>query len=243
MTDRRGLVSFDPDHFAKHTAKHGPVDALTAFRYAHEHNLWHGPETRSGPGSSLAQTDQIAKVLPDLCRRHEVMTLLDVPCGTFHWMARVNLADIQYIGGDLVPEVVENANQQYGASGRRFVELDLTQSALPEADLLLCRDCFVHLSYVDIAQAISNIRRSRITYLLTTTFPAETHNRDIVTGDWRPVNLEAPPFSFPPPLELAGEGCTEQDGAFSDKSLGLWRVRDLPHLRVYSLPDPHDAPQ
>lgn len=226
--DRRTLVSFDPDHFAKRVVQDGPLDALAAFRYAHEHNLWHGPETRSGPGSSLDQTAVIADALPELCRRYRVRTLLDVPCGTFHWMARVELGDVQYTGGDLVPEVVDAARRRYGTPKRRFIELDLTRSPLPDADLLLCRDCFVHLSYADIAHALRNIRRRRLTYLLTTTFAAETENRDVVTGDWRPINLETAPFFLPPPIELVQEKCTEQHGAFADKALGLWRVRDLP---------------
>ncbi len=110
---------------------------------------------------------------------------------------------------------------------RRFMVLDLTADALPPADLLLCRDCLVHLSHADIRRALENIARSRITCLLTTTFPGGATNEDIVTGDWRPLDLERPPFSFPPPLRLLEEGCTESDGRFADKSLGLWRVADL----------------
>ena len=226
--DRRTLVTFDPDHFAK--AADGRTDPLTAFRYAHRHNLWRGPETASGPGSSLEQTRAIGAALPSLCRRYRVRSLLDVPCGDFHWMANVDLTGVQYTGGDLVPEVVAAAADRYGTPDRRFVTLDLTCSPLPPADLLLCRDCFVHLSHADIARAIRNIRVRDITYLLTTTFTGEAAHVDIVTGDWRPVNLEAPPFSFPPPLALIVENCTEQDGAFADKSLGLWRVSDLPPL-------------
>jgi len=29
-------------------------------------------------------------------------------------------------------------------------------------------------------------------------------------------------------LRLLNENCTEGDGAFGDKSLGLWRVDDIP---------------
>jgi hypothetical protein len=43
-------------------------------------------------------------------------------------------------------------------------------------------------------------------------------------GDWRPLNLCAPPFNFPPPLRIIHEPYR----AFTDKSLGLWRVADLP---------------
>jgi len=230
MTDRRELVAFDPDHFAKRAGRDGPPDALTAFRYAYQHNFWCGAETPAGPGSSLAQTRVIADALPGLCERYGVGSLLDVPCGSFNWMAGVNLPGVRYTGGDIVPEVVAEVARRYAKRERSFLVLDLTHSPLPPADLLLCRDCLVHLSFTDIAKAIGNIRRSNIEYVLTTTFTAESGFRDIVTGDWRPINLEALPFSFPKPVELLSEQCTEQNGAFADKALGLWRVRDLPDL-------------
>jgi hypothetical protein len=141
-------------------------------------------------------------------------------------MAAIALPGIRYIGADLLPEVVARAAAR--SPGREFLELDLTASPLPPADLLLCRDCLVHLSFSDIERAIANVRRSGITYLLATTFPDEPANRDVITGDWRPLNFEQPPFGFPRPLEVLAEGCTEQEGLFADKSLALWRVAELP---------------
>ena len=68
----------------------------------------------------------------------------------------------------------------------------------------------------------------RIDLLLATTFTGRTENLDIATGgDWRPLNLQIPPFSFPPPLRLVNEGCTEGRNMFTDKSLGFWRLADL----------------
>ena len=139
-------------------------------------------------------------------------------------MARVDLAGISYTGGDLLPELIE-ANRARGSA--HFEVLDLTVSPLPPADLLLCRDCLVHFSFADVARALANIARSPITWFLSTTFPAEATNRDIMTGDWRPINLERPPFNLPPPALLLSEGCTEAKGRFPDKSLGLWAVKDL----------------
>ncbi len=230
MTDRRKLVAFDPDYFAKRTETDGPSDALAAFRYAYEHNLWRSTETPSGTGSNRTQTRAIADAFPALCRRYAVAALLDVPCGIADWMAEVPLPGVRYVGGDIVPDIVREAARRHGSDQRRFLVLDLTRSPLPPADLLLCRDCLVHLSYYDIARAIANIRRSDIAYVLTTTFTEEPTFRDVVTGDWRPLNLEATPFSFPAPIELLSEECTEHEGAFADKALGLWRVRDLPEL-------------
>ena len=97
-----------------------------------------------------------------------------------------------------------------------------------QPDLLLCRDALVHFSFADIHRALANLKRSAIPYVLATTFPTTDVNDDITTGDWQPLNLEALPIRFPPPLRLINEGCTEGAGRFSDKSLGLWRVADLP---------------
>jgi hypothetical protein len=147
-------------------------------------------------------------------------------------MAGIALPGIRYIGADLPPEIVARAAAR--SPDREFLELDLTASPLPPAELLLCRDCLVHLSFSDIERAIANVRRSGITYLLATTFPDEASNRDVITGDWRPLNFEQPPFGFPRPIEVLAEGCTEQGGLFADKSLALWRVADLPPSRSHT---------
>jgi hypothetical protein len=46
---------------------------------------------------------------------------------------------------------------------------DLTRDPLPKVDLVLCRDCLVHLSFDDIYESLDNLRRSGSMLLLTTT--------------------------------------------------------------------------
>jgi hypothetical protein len=142
-------------------------------------------------------------------------------------MSRLQCEGLSYVGGDIVSAVVERNQRLFGGAGRAFVKLDLMRDPLPAADLLLCRDCLVHLSCTDIQTALRNVVRAPIRYLLTTTFPRCERNEDIVTGDWRLLNLQLPPFSFPPPERLIAEGCTEGDGRFGDKSLGLWRMSEI----------------
>lgn len=228
MADRRGAVPFDPGYFGRRAAQGDRLDPTAAFRHAYRSNLWGDPESVSGPGSGREQTARLRAELPALLQSLGVTRLLDLPCGDGAWMAAVDLAGATYIGGDLLPELVEENRRRQPGRGREFRVLDLTASELPAADLLLCRDCLVHLSFADAARAVANIRRARITYLLTTTFPDEATNLDIVSGDWRPLNLERPPFGFAPPLLVLNEGCTEGGGRFADKSLGLWRCADLP---------------
>ena len=119
-----------------------------------------------------------------------------------------------------------DSNRAHESDHVTFRHANLLADRLPAVDLVLCRDGFVHFCYRDIWLALRNICRSGSSYLLTTTFP-KRHNRDIWTGDWRPLNLEAEPFNLSQPLELIVEGCTESGGEFADKSLGLWRIDDL----------------
>lgn len=189
---------------------------------------WYDEESKSGPGASLKQTQTVRATVSKVLKELEVKTLLDIPCGDFNWMQEVDLSQCEYTGGDIVNDIVKQNELNYSAQGRRFVWADITFSPLPQTDLLFCRDCLVHFAYSDIGKALANIKRSGSKFLLTTTFTNRA-NEDIRTGYWRPINLEAAPFSFPKPLQLFSENCTEGHGQYTDKSLGLWKVDDLPH--------------
>lgn len=224
---RRHAVPFDAEYFGRRAEAGNETSALDAFRHAYVTNHWGGAQSASGPGASLDQTAVIRAALPNLCRRLGVRTLLDLPCGDFSWMSLVDLGDISYVGGDLLPELIAANSRRYAGPARQFRVLDLLESSLPRADLVLCRDCLVHLSFADIARAIGNLHASGIPWLLTTTFPGQEVNEDIHTGDWRPINLQLPPFHWPAPVELLNEQCTEGDGQFADKSLGLWPIGEV----------------
>jgi hypothetical protein len=193
-------------------------------------NLWSDPESRSGVGSTLDATRVLRAELPDALRQLEARVLLDVPCGDFTWMEQVDLSGIEYIGGDIVPLIVEENQRLHSRKSRRFTRLDLTQDVLPDADVLLCRDCLVHLSYANIRVVLANIARSNIRFVLITSFPGRRDNYDVADGDWRALDFQAPPFSFPEPRLAIVERCEEEDGAYADKALLAWRVDELPVL-------------
>ena len=224
-TPRRCAVPFDPFFFEDRARGGHTFDLPDTFRLIYETNHW-GAAQKSGAGAALEQTQTLLDGLAALIRELRVSTILDVPCGDLAWIRHLNVAGLSYVGGDIVPEVIATNRAQFAGS-RTFRVLDLTRDELPAADLLLCRDCLVHLSYADARAALANVSRSAITYFLSTTFPDCAENEEIVTGDWRTINLELAPFSLPTPMRLICEKCSEGDGRFSDKSLGLWRVDQL----------------
>jgi SAM-dependent methyltransferase len=190
-------------------------------------NKFRGRESASGPGSGINETRVIISELPKVFAKFDCRTILDLPCGDFHWMKHVDLTGMEYIGADIVTALVESNQRKYAKANIRFHKLDLIKDELPRVDLILCRDCLVHLSFKDAFRALHNVCASDSDYFLSTTFTRRRHNRDIATGQWRAVNLEAAPFNLPPPLKMINEETTEGGEANRDKSLGLWKVADL----------------
>jgi hypothetical protein len=214
--------------FAERAGELTKLGLQERFERIYSTNLWSDPETRSGVGSSLDSTAVVRVELPKALRELDARVLLDVPCGDFTWMKRVDLSGIAYIGGDIVPSIIEENQRLHTTESRSFIHLDLTRDELPDADVLVCRDCLVHLSYANIRAVFANISRSNIRYVLMTSFPGRGGNYDVVDGDWRTLDFQAPPFSLPEPRLTIVEQCEEEDGSYADKSLVAWRVEDLP---------------
>jgi glycosyltransferase involved in cell wall biosynthesis len=205
------------------------IDSEEVFTEYYRTRRWGGSESLSGPGASLSNTRVIREQLPIVVGEFGIKSLLDIPCGDLNWIKEVELDLDLYIGGDIVSELIESNAERYGARGnKRFLKLDITTDALPQVDMILCRDCLVHLTFDDIYRAIANIKKSQSKYLLATTFIAHRKAVDIKTGKWRPLNFQLPPFNFPDPLKIIVENCTEDDGLYPDKSMALWLVSSLP---------------
>ncbi|MDB5438392.1 MAG: hypothetical protein JWM33_819 [Caulobacteraceae bacterium] len=193
------------------------AERQSIFTRVYRENAWGDGDSVSGPGSNAETTAHIRAALPELVRELGVTSLLDIPCGDYHWMKGVELG-CAYIGADLVGELIEADKKAY--PGVDFRQADLLASALPAADAVFCRDCLVHLSNDDIAKALANIRRSGARFLLSTTFPDLAENQDTVTPYWRPINLA---LILGEPERLIRDYSDAQKND-QGKHLGVWRL-------------------
>ena len=151
----------------------------------------------------------------------QARTLLDAACGDLNWMKHAELGEVKYIGVDIVPALIARNRQLFEDERKQFAVLDITRNRLPFSDAILCRDCFIHLSFRHIKAAVRNFKKSGATYLLCTTHSTVSGNNDCPDGSWRSLNLQLPPFDFPPPIRVIVED--EELG----KCLGVWRLKDL----------------
>jgi hypothetical protein len=199
------------------------------FRRIHETNLWGAPASASGLGSEMDATAVLHAELPRLIEKLGVTSLLDAPCGDAGWINSTNLR-VRLIGVDIVPSLIERlgARAAAGEIKGEYCLADITRDPLPRCDAILCRDALVHLSFVNIERAVANFQCSGAGWLIATTFPEWHANRDCEDGDWRALNFERAPFHWGPSVELVNENCLEAGGGWRDKSLGVWRLAQIP---------------
>lgn len=199
----------------------------SVFTDIYRRRTWDDRESVSGPGSNLRQTEGLRTELPSILATLKADSMLDAPCGDFNWMRETRLTLSKYIGADIVPDLIAENQKKFGTESRSFLVLDITTDELPKVDVIFCRDCLVHLSHKNVTAALKNFKRSGSKYLLTTTYPGAMENMNIVTGGWRPLNLQLPPFRLPQPDAMFDERATENDGSRSNKHLGLWNLAHL----------------
>jgi hypothetical protein len=185
-------------------------------------NWWNNGESRSGWGAELKRTVSIRAELPEFVSRHSIGSLLDAPCGDFHWMRHVQWpVGFKYTGADIVPDLVIENRRKY--PDIEFLELDVLHDPLPDVGAWLARDLMIHFPDEAVQKALSQFRRSKISFLMATTYPNALKNTDIKYGQVRHLNLCAPPFSLPPPFTTLHE----DDDPNTGRVIGVWRRSDI----------------
>ena len=191
------LKNYKRKKFKKNLFKTKSVEER--FNKIYSTNYWFDNESRSGTGSSLRSTENIRFHLPKIIETFNIKKLFDAPCGDFNWMSQVlKSIEIDYLGSDIVKDLIVS-NKKYENDKIKFSKLDIIVDKLPTSDLMICRDCLFHFSYKDIFLFLNNFLSSDIKYILLTSHLNTEHkfeNKDIVTGDFRKIDLFSKPFNF-----------------------------------------------
>ena len=215
-------VAWDPQAAAAATSPRPQI--RDAFTRIYSRSEWGRDGGGSGAGSTLSHTATTRVVLEMLIHRHNVMRLLDAPCGSAHWwpplLERLSWfrPGFQYVGVDVVESVIEENRRKYAESfpppAVTFFAADLAQAALPadqRFDLSLCRDALQHLPLEMAIDVIANIARARPrfaafgSYVLDNPNEQSGGNADIRVGEYYLINLLLPPFSMNGTVDVLSE--------------------------------------
>jgi hypothetical protein len=197
-------------------------------------------EARSGPGSTLAETEKLRIKIIDLIKKYNIKSITDFPCGDLNWMQHIFEYVDKYSGCDIVEECITTNKSRF--SNLDFYCLDLSKDTIPTSDLLIVRDVIGHQP-IDVGiQMINNIINSNCKYLLSTTWAVKDgdswripsngsihrENEGVDFGRFYPVNLMSKPFNLPSP-----DLCLEEDvvvDGFEEgnrKVLAFWEINKL----------------
>lgn len=83
------------------------------FTEIHDNQIWKSNESKSGSGSELRNTALLRDQLEIFLKISECKKIVDLPCGDFNWMSKIDLQGATYIGVDIVEELIKKNREQY----------------------------------------------------------------------------------------------------------------------------------
>ena len=196
------------------------------FELIYKTNFWSSKESKSGFGSEKKNTINIKKEIINIINNKKIKSILDAPCGDFNWIKDILNEQLQYIGADIVQDLISENLKNYKKENIDFLTLDITRDPLPDVDLMICRDCLIHLSFEKIKLFFENFKKSNINLLLLTSYKLKDAqkkiiNIDIPDGEFREIDMSEPPFSLPVPIK------TIQDKDEQTKKSGFYCYLNL----------------
>jgi SAM-dependent methyltransferase len=195
------------------------------FSYIYKSKYWKGigDGSLSGAGSNENTTHNIKLELQNFFNQKKIKSILDIPCGDWKWMSNMDFECINYIGCDVVKEMIDKNNQLYAKDNVKFLLKSLIDDDLPKADIIIVRDLLVHLDNSDILKCLENIKRSDFKYIAITNYPIlKSQYKENILGDkWRAINLSMEPFNLiDPDYNLDDTNIIQ--GHDKEKYLSVW---------------------
>ena len=205
-------------------------DEEKKFNFIYKYKYWQNVNngSLSGAGSNLDDsTHNLSIELPSFIDKHQIKSFLDIPCGDWEWMSKLNLTNIKYTGCDIVEDMVKANNEKYNNAKTSFIKRNLSHDDLPEADIILIRDLLVHLKYSDIILCLNNIKKHNYKYIAITNFPKLIKNINNKFGDrWKPINFNLKPYFLPKPDFVLSDD--SQIGEYdSQKTIAIWKYENF----------------
>ena len=151
----------------------------------------------SGPGSTPTNTIEYRSFVERFIKSNSITTVTDLGCGDWQFSYLIDWSGIQYLGIDLVPELITENRKRFSAPNIQFRDFS-TIDELPCGDLLIAKEVLQHLPNNVIIEYLAIIRKKfRFALLTNSTLPEEFGNPDISIGGFRPLRLQGAPFNAP----------------------------------------------
>ena len=155
-------------------------------------NLW---GIGSGGGADPTNLGPYLIYLQKFLSDNNIKTIIDVGCGDWQHMSKIDLTNINYIGVDCVSSVINNNLAKYTKDNIKFILGNFVDMDLPSADLLICKDVFQHLPNNIILQFLPQLAKFKHCLIINDT----GGNNRLITGvdkNYAGLDCQAPPFNL-----------------------------------------------
>jgi len=163
----------------------------------------------------------LVDLLPDILIDLKIKSFVDIGCGDFLWLSKLDWSEITYTGIDIVQGLVDENKKMY--SKFNFECKNLIVDDCPNADMIFMRSVLIHTSIGDCFKIIDTIKKSGSKYLCVSSLPQIDKNIDTTCLWLVQRNLEIEPFNFPKPIYLLPE--IKKDGI--NNYMGIWEIDKL----------------
>lgn len=191
------------------------------FNTIYETNAW-GYGSGSGSNENLCRG--YVQFLQQFFRQNNIQSIVDIGCGDWQFSKNIDFDGIDYKGYDVASFVVNRNLAKYKKPNIDFIHYNGDFSALPKADLAICKDVLQHLPNQNIRQFIENLSKYKYA-LIANDIGLVGENNDILLDIYahRSLDLRAEPFKLP--LEVVFEFIREPREP--NIAVMLWRNPNL----------------
>lgn len=170
------------------------------FTNTFKYNKWGCAESKSGIGSSLPYTVNFRKQLVEIINKRSVESIFDCSCGDWNWMGEIVSHLPQYVGNDIVQELIDQNNERYKSDSINFVCNDMLSQLKTydddQFDLVLCRHTLEHLPLDYCVEVVREITRVSKYSIITSSQGNNIYNSEMTLDGFRSrqIQLNQSPF-------------------------------------------------
>jgi len=165
------------------------------FSEIYKKNFWGRKKNNvfySGPGShDFSIVDQYVFFLKEYFSNKKINTIVDLGCGDYNIGKQIFSIGKKYIGCDIVEELINYNNKNYGSDNITFKNINIIIDNLPDGDVCIIRQVFQHLSNNQIATVLKKLYKYRY-IVITEHLPLQEFepNLDKLCGPYTRCDME-----------------------------------------------------
>uniref|UniRef100_A0A6C0IWH0 Methyltransferase domain-containing protein n=1 Tax=viral metagenome TaxID=1070528 RepID=A0A6C0IWH0_9ZZZZ len=163
------------------------------FDNIYKYNLW---IFGSGSGSLKINNYYYLDFLKKFLKQNNIKSVCDLGCGDWQTLKHINWDGIRYLGIDCVEDVISKNIKYYQKSNIKFINKNILEFNIPQAEVYILKDILQHLSLKSINTIFDKLKKKKFKYIIIVGDICNINcNIDITDGLYRPLDLNKAPFS------------------------------------------------